>query len=147
MPQTSLAAEYAAFVIFLDNIVAGTYVGDCQEVLDRFSAPFKDSMAHTNPLACFWKSIKGRHGTNLGSRTAVVKTKAHRNEADATDPIDLYRFKGNSVVDVLAKKGAALHAPSSGDVSLYKTCRKDLCNLMCHMVDVMKSLRLSQAET
>ena len=93
LPQTSLVAEYAAFTTFIDNIDEGRYVGNCQEVIDRYNDPIAGSVEVSNPMACLWKTISNRHGVDLSSRgTGVFKTKAHRREIDVEEGIDRIRF-------------------------------------------------------
>ena len=147
LPQTSLVAEYAAFTNFIDNIDEGCYVGDCQEVIDRFNDPMAKSVESSNPLACFWKTIAGRHGDDLSGRVrGVFKTKAHRREVDVGEGIDRFRFNGNNVADRLAKQGAELHKPAPEDAVRCKSERSDVINLAYHMIDVLKTIRLNRAK-
>ena len=147
MPQTSLAAEYAAFATFLDNIDRGAFVGDCQEVIDRVNGPLADAISAANPLACFWKSLVLRHGLDLGDKiTDVVKIKAHIQEHDDMDSSTRFRTRGNGAADKFAKLGASLHAPAPSDVAAYKKAKGDLRALANHMIGTLSSFNLSRPE-
>ena len=146
-PQNSLAAEYIAFATFLDNVDSGIYVGDCEEVINKFNGGLCGALAVKSPFACVWKTLLSRHGPDFASRVSVSKTKAHRSIDEVTDDSDRARFHGNQAVDLLAKEGAKLHTPSDAEVVLYKVKRNDLKTLARHMVDVLRCLRLDRAET
>ena len=138
LPQTPLNGEYAAFLACLENVYKGTYVGDCQAVISAYRAPLKHVISHKSSDACWWKTIVSRYGTNFRDRVLdVVKTKAHRSNVDQLDEQELYMYTGNNIVDTLAKRGAALHAPAEEDVESYLRQRKELKSLLYHMVDVL----------
>ena len=58
LPQTALAAEYAAYFTFATHSPGGTYIGDCQEVLSRHNEGLPEALAVDNLHAC---SLEGPH--------------------------------------------------------------------------------------
>ena len=109
MPQTSLAAECAAFFAFISYAPRGTYVGDCEEVLSRFNSPLADALASDNAHACTWKACLMKGGHAFKRHKGVVKVKAHRSIDSAQGQADIRRLMGNDAADSLAKRGALLH--------------------------------------
>ena len=148
MPQTSLAAECAAFFSFISHAPRGTYVGDCEEVLSRFRSPLADAMSADNVHACTWKACMLKGGHDFQGGRGVVKVKAHQC-ADTFEgsPAELRRIKGNDAADRLAKQGALLHPPNSDDIKAFKGIYRDIRCQALHMVDCLKNLSMSRSET
>ena len=148
LPQSSLAGEYSALSCAYDNTCQGdqgTYVGDCQDVLSGFTRGICDVLHSTSPHACTWRIILQRYPDWESRIGAVAKVKAHSAEPKpGCSQQEFLRYWGNYHADLLAKQGAALHAPTSEDIKSYKADKKDLTNLAYHMVDTLADVRLSR---
>ena len=148
MPQTSLAAEYAAFYTFVAFSSNCVYVGDCQDVLSGFEGPFSDALGPSSMHACTWKACLLKGGRKFKDKVkGVVKVKAHRALSDVEGPAEIRRFKGNEAADDLAKRGALLHPPNNRDVLLFKQQYKAIRSQAVHMIDCLKNLSLTRRET
>ena len=149
MEQTPLASEYLAFALAAFNVVQPcTYVGDCQAVLHGYNIGYTQAVHEYQPHACAWKSIAARIPNIKDVIDRVVKTKAHRNEADidASDQDSIYYYRGNNIVDGLAREGALLHPSTRDDYIIFKKSVDQVQKLAYHMIDVLSVLSLSRHE-
>ena len=138
LPQTSLSGEMGAMSAAYDTAFKCTFVSDCAEIVRTYQLGVMCAMSANSPTACSWKLIYGRHPVPADCIQNVVKTKAHRKQEDVSmDPVDQRRFKGNQIVDELAKLGAGLHAPTDSHVKAYQTAKGDLKRLASFMVEVL----------
>ena len=150
LPQTSLSGEVAAFLCAAENSRDATFFGDCQAVLDAFHAGIGPAMrSKSNPHADTWRIMHHRFGDGLLDRvSSTVKVKAHQTLTEVQNSGgDTLRYWGNFHADALAKLGAALHEPDQDDVRAYKSAKKDLVNLVHHIIDAMSPLRLSRTSS
>ena len=147
LPQTSLAAEYLAFVSAATHAsLACEYVGDCQDVLSAFNAGQVSAMQSKGPHACIWKNLFMRHPTYRQHIVAVHKVKAHQCLDNVFDPVGALHVRGNFRADELAKEGGLLHSLPVDEVRSFKCNEKQLSTLAYHMIDTLRGLRLSRLE-
>ena len=141
-PQTSLAGEYAAFLVASENCRNATYIGDCADVLSMYSMGLGTAMASYHAHADVWRMIDHRVGGNLEDRiSAVAKVKSHVSLAEVTSSGgDVLRYWGNFHADAYARLGAELHQASSVDVCIFKTTKNNIKNLAYHVVDALNGL-------
>ena len=149
LPQTSLAAEYAALAAAVANSRGVNYVGVCVDVISSTNGSIDAALTSRSPHACTWRVLLHRYGDTLQDRVvSASKVKAHRHLCNVDDsPGEVRKFWGNHYADVYARLGAELHAPLPDDVRNYKKNRSDLVKLAYHMVDVLSTLRLSRVES
>ena len=144
LPQTSLSAEYAAFMCAVENCRGATYFGDCQDVLSCFGKGLGPAMrSPSSPHADVWRIMRHRYGDTLTERvSAVAKVKAHQDLDTVTNSGgDVQSYWGNFHADELAKRGADLHAVDGDDVSAYKVAKTDVTKLARHIIETMAALR------
>ena len=147
MPQTPLAAEYAAFFMFATHVSIATYVGDCVDVLTNFNKGLAKALSPDKLHADTWKACLTKRGMSFCSDLSTLKVKAHQDISSISDVSQKFFAVGNAHADELAKKGAELHPPNSDDVQLYKTTHADVRKQMLHMVDCLMDLSLTRSET
>ena len=148
LPQTSLSAEYAAYFAFATHANGSSYVGDCQEVLSEHREDLVDALDPNNVHACSWKALILKQGHNFKDSIGdVIKVKAHQAIDSIVDDSLRALAVGNDIVDSLAKRGAALQPCDASDVRAFQRSRNDIKNQVLHMVDCLKDLSLSRAET
>ena len=142
-PQSSLAAEYAAFSVAASLAEFGCqYVGDCQDVLSSFAKDITRVMSGDNVNACTWKALCLRVPDFRQRIASVSKIKAHRNLDKALLEGDsLNRFYGNAEADKYAGLGALLHDLPSRDISAFKLAKKEIVTLAEYMIDSLKDLK------
>ena len=149
MRQTPLDAECLALALAAHSAEAPiAYIGDCQAVLDAFQQGYRFSLGPDSSNACAWKSLyKDFPDISVGIAT-VVKTKAHRIEADVSGdgPDGLFCYRGNKVVDKLARDGALLHPYNEGEIKAYLELYTGVQQVAYHMIDVLQSMRMSRIE-
>ena len=147
LPQTSLAAEYAAFYIFAVNTdAATTYVGDCEDVISNFNGGLARALRPSAIHADTWRACIAKKGMSFCESLSVRKVKAHQNIDNIVDANLKVLAMGNAHADTLAKKGAELHPPNSDDVLRLKKTHSDIRNQMLHMVDCLMDVSLSRTE-
>ena len=147
LPQTSLSAEYAAFLCAAENCRDATYLGDCQDVIDCFHKGLGPAMrSRTHPHADSWRIMRHRFGDSLSPRiAAAVKVKAHLGLDDViSGGGDVVNYWGNFHADDLAKRGANLHKADDDDIAAYRALKNDVTSLARHIVDTMGTLRLDR---
>ena len=59
----------------------------------------------------------------------------------------MVRFKGNGFADSLAKQGALMHPPCLDEAKEFKVMYSEIKTQLYHMVDCLKDLSVSRAET
>ena len=84
--QSAVIAEHTAVVWASANVVEGdaiTIISDCEAVVDSFRRGYKWAGDARRPQAGYWRTIKQSGCWHYV--TAILKVKAHREEAEAVD--------------------------------------------------------------
>ncbi len=113
LPQTSQAAEYAAFaaVAWLAKGPSVVY-GDCKGVLDLASKPaplrFSAKKKYAGVLLSMNRCIDG-----VRNIAAMVKVRAHQHHDRITCPVELWKARSNDLADAAAKAAVERHPKPS----------------------------------
>ncbi len=109
LPQTSQAAEYAAYAA-LAQILDGktTAYGDCQGVLEQAAKPPAERYAGKRKYAGVLRSML-KHPQGMGHIAEAVKVKAHQRIENISDERERWMAVGNNLADEAAKAARERH--------------------------------------
>ncbi len=136
LPQTSQAAEYAAYAALPQVIVADTVAyGDCKGVLDLAARGPVERYSGKRRYAGVLLSMC-RHPEGMKRITRTVKVKAHRRIDAISDHLEKWMAIGNDLADKAAKAARDRHPQPSHEVATQIAFWERRAPLIVHAVAI-----------